>query len=292
MPQANNHDKRVAIVRAWLERLQPLTVVPLEVEVRPPRNYDAVLFDIYGTLLTSKATTADQQASTIADICADAFPDITPPALHHCHTIRNAFYQQLSRHCETLRQRGQKPTEVDFRNIWAQVLRTELHLDRAKHLQQVELFAFLYAITTHRVWPQPELLTTLKGLAEKKTPLGVISNAQFYTPIIVSYFLECELSFNTAVIPWFEQRLTFYSFQHGYAKPDDYFFIEAKQQLTEMGIDPAATLYVGNDYRNDIDSANRNGLCSVFYAGDSNACRVNHPTAEPAFVITSLAQLL
>lgn len=289
---SENNDARIEIAQHWLQRLQPLTVVPVQIEARPPHTYEAVLFDIYGTLLTSQVTTADAQASAIADICVDVFPDITPPALHHCHAIRNSFHQQLKHNLETLQARGQKPTEVDFRNIWAQVLQKELSLGRAKHLQQVELFAFLYAIVTHRVWPQPDLLKTIKGLAERKIPLGVISNAQFYTPIIVSYFLDCKLSFKTAIIPWFEQRLTFYSFQHGYAKPDDYFFVEAKQQLTEMGIDPAQTLYVGNDYRNDIDSANRNGLLSVLYAGDKSTCRMNHPTAEPDFVVTNLEQLL
>ena len=285
-------DSRIEVAQRWLQRLQPLTVVPVQIEARPPRAYEAVLFDIYGTMLTSRVTTADAQANAIADICVDVFPDITPPALHHCHALRNGFYQQLKSSYETLQARRQKPTEVDFRNVWAQVLQKELSLGGAKHLQQVELFAFLYSVATHRVWPQPQLLETIKGLAEKKIPLGVISNAQFYTPIIVSYFLDCELSFNTAVIPWFEQRLTFYSFQHGYAKPDDYFFVEAKQQLSEMGIDPAKTLYVGNDYRNDIDSANRNGLLSVLYAGDKSACRMNHPTAEPDFIVTKLAQLL
>lgn len=285
-------DSRIEIAQRWLERLQPLTVVPVQIEARPPRTYEAVLFDIYGTLLTSRVTTADAQASAIADICADVFPDLTPPALHHCHALRDSFYQQLQHSLATRQAREQKPTEVDFRNVWAQVLQKELSLGSAKHLQQVELFAFLYSIATHRVWPQPDLLATIKGLAEKGIPLGVISNAQFYTPIIVSYFLDCELSFNTAVIPWFEQRLTFYSFQHGYAKPDDYFFVEAKQQLAELNIDPAETLYVGNDYRNDIDSANRNGLLSVLYAGDTSACRMNHPTAQPDFVITKLAQLL
>ena len=285
-------DTRIAIAQRWLQRLQPLTVVPVQIEARPPRDYEVVLFDIYGTLLTSRVMTADAQASTIADICVDVFPDLTPPALHHCHVLRNSFYRQLKQSLATLQARGQKPTEVDFRNVWAQVLQRELALGGTKHLQQVELFAFLYAIATHRVWPQPDLLTTIKGLAEKKIPLGIISNAQFYTPMVVSYFLDCELSFNTAVIPWFEQRLTFYSFQHGYAKPDDYFFVEAKQQLAEMGLDPAKTLYVGNDYSNDIDSANRNGLLSVLYAGDKSACRINHPVVVPDFIITNLTQLL
>ena len=285
-------DSRIKIAQRWLQQLQPLTVVPVQIETRPPRTYEAVLFDIYGTMLTSRVTTADAQANAIADICIDVFPDLTPPALHHCHVLRDSFYQQLQRSLATQHARGQRPTEVDFRNVWAQVLQRELSLGSAKHLQQVELFAFLYSISTHRVWPQPDLLATIKGLAEKHIPLGVISNAQFYTPIIVSHFLDCELSFNTAVIPWFEQRLTFYSFQHGHAKPDDYFFVEAKQQLAELNIDPAETLYVGNDYRNDIDSANRNGLLSVLYAGDTSACRINHPTAQPDFVITNLAQLL
>lgn len=290
---AKGTDARVAIARRWLQRLQPLTVVPVQVATQPPREfaYAAVLFDVYGTLLTSKAISGDEQASVIAEICVDVFPQLTPPALHHCHAIRNALYHQFQHALEIAQAQGKRAAAVDLRRVWGQVLRQELALNDADYAQ-VELFAFLYAVATHRVWPQPDLLPTIKALAAKKIPMGIISNAHFYTPIIISYFLECEISFNDVSIPWFAENLTFYSFQHGYAKPDDYLFVKAKQQLVTMGIDPAHTLYVGNDYRNDIDSANRNGLCSVLYAGDySSYCR-NHLTAEPNFIITKLSQLL
>ena len=38
-------DSRIEIVQRWLQRLQPLTVVPVQIAARPPRAYEAVLFD-------------------------------------------------------------------------------------------------------------------------------------------------------------------------------------------------------------------------------------------------------
>lgn len=286
-------DSRLAIVAHYLEELQPIATTPLAVDSCPPSSFRAVLFDIYGTMLTSKAVTDEQRVKAIADICLDVFPDVTPPTTSQCYEIKNRFYQQLTHSYAALDIRGGRRSEVDFRNVWAQVLQKELLVDSGgDYLQRVELFAFLYAVRTHRTWPQPNLRQTIVGLAEKKIPMGVISNSQFYTPLIVNHFLDCPVTFSSAAIPYFDQFLTFYSFQHGYVKPDDYFFVEAKSYLEDLGIDAKDAIYVGNDYRNDIDTANRNGLRSVLYAGDQASCRKNHPTAKPDFVVTDLAQLL
>lgn len=287
-------DHRIAVARKYLGRLKPITTMPMDVEEKPPRDfpYRAVIFDIYGTMLTSKAASDENRAAAIAEICADVFPDRPPPSLHNCHEIKNAFYQHLTYSYNSLEMKEGRTAEVDFRNVWAQVLQKELSLGKGKHLQQIELFALLYAVTTHLTWPQPGLLDTIKVLAAKNIPMGVISNSQFYTPIAVNYFLDCEITFSSYVIPYFLKELTFYSFQHGYMKPDDYFFLETKEQLNDKGIAPNETLYVGNDYRNDVDSANRNGFRSVLYAGDQTTCRVNHPTAVPDFIVKDLRHIL
>lgn len=286
-------DPRLAIVNRYLKELEPINTTPLVIDRRPPGSFRAILFDIYGTMLTSKPVTDEQRVKAIADICLDVFPDVTPPTTSQCYDIKNRFYQQLTHSYAGLDIRGGRRGEVDFRNVWSQVLQKELSLDSSgDYLQQVELFAFLYAVRTHRTWPQPNLRKTITGLAEKKIPIGVISNSQFYTPLIVNHFLGCPVTFSSATIPYFDQFLTFYSFQHGYVKPDDYFFVEAKNYLKDLAIEAKDTLYVGNDYRNDIDTANRNGLRSVLYAGDQTTCRKNHPTATPDFVITDLSQLL
>lgn len=292
MPETD--DPRVAVARKYLERLKPITTVPINMEENPPRDfsYKAVLFDIYGTMLTSRAVSDEHRATAIAEICAEVFPDLSPPSSHCCHRIKNTFYQHLTYSYNSLKMKEGRTSEVDFRNIWAQVLQKELSLGKGEYLQQVELFALLYAVTTHLTWPQPGLLDTIKGLAAKNIPMGVISNSQFYTPITVNYFLGCEVTFSSYVIPYFFKELTFYSFQHGYVKPEDYFFLEAKEQLADKGINPNETLYVGNDYRNDIDSANRNGFRSVLYAGDQTTCRANHPNAKPDFVVKDLRHIL
>ena len=71
-----------------------------------------------------------------------------------------------------------------------------------------------FEVRANPIWPMPGLLPALEGLRHAGRTLGVISNAQFYTPEAFPALLE-----QTLAELGFERDLQFYSYQHGRAKP-------------------------------------------------------------------------
>jgi putative hydrolase of the HAD superfamily len=121
--------------------------------------------------------------------------------------------------------------------------------------------------------------------------LGIISNAQFYTPFLFEWFLDAD---TTAL--GFDPRLTVYSFQHGVAKPSLLLFQLAARRLKRFGIAPHETAFIGNDVFNDIAPSLETGFQTILFAGDARSLRLrkNHPSCceiSADLVITDLAQI-
>ena len=122
--------------------------------------------------------------------------------------------------------------------------------------------------------------------------LGIISNAQFYTPFLFDLFLGV----NPARLG-FDPDLIFFSYQYGYAKPSRFLYDMAAERLYQHGIYADAVLYVGNDMLNDILPAKSVGFKTALFAGDARSLRLrnddqicSHISAD--LVITDLIQLL
>jgi putative hydrolase of the HAD superfamily len=122
--------------------------------------------------------------------------------------------------------------------------------------------------------------------------MGLISNAQFYTPLLFKWFL--------GVFPenlGFDADLTVYSYRYGEAKPSKTLFDACSNTLNERGLSPSSVVYVGNDVLNDILPASTLGWQTTLFAGDRRSLRLRQDRAEcrtirPDLVITDLRQLL
>jgi putative hydrolase of the HAD superfamily len=122
--------------------------------------------------------------------------------------------------------------------------------------------------------------------------MGIISNAQFYTPLLFQWFLRKELD-----DLGFNHELLFFSYRFGYAKPSQLLFTMARERLEAWGILPGQVLYVGNDILNDILPAQNTGFHTALFAGDARSLRMReddpHCThTRPDLVITDLIQLI
>jgi len=121
--------------------------------------------------------------------------------------------------------------------------------------------------------------------------MGIISNAQFYTPLLFNWYLESEpedLGFFTDLI--------IFSYQEGHAKPSGMLFDIAVERLNQYNISPQSVVYVGNDMLNDIYPADRVGFQTALFAGDARSLRLrdNDPRCSAVsanIVITDLIQL-
>ena len=122
--------------------------------------------------------------------------------------------------------------------------------------------------------------------------MGIISNAQFYTPFVLEYVIgSC---FDRCC---FDPRLTFYSYRYRCGKPSTAMFRRAARMLNVMGIPVASALYVGNDMLNDILPAKRVGFKTALFAGDRRSLRQRKSDEQcrniaPDLVVTDLRQLI
>jgi putative hydrolase of the HAD superfamily len=99
--------------------------------------------------------------------------------------------------------------------------------------------------------------------------LGIVSNAQFYTPLLFEAFFG-----GTPEALGFSPELLIYSYRVGEAKPSPVLFEKARDALMKQGIGENETVCLGNDMRNDIYGAAQAGFRTVLFAGDRRSLRL------------------
>jgi putative hydrolase of the HAD superfamily len=282
------HDPLTPVIDALAHPMQP---IPTD---QPPRltplpDVRAVLFDIYGTLLISgsgdvgTAAATDQQTALTTALRE---LDLTPPADLHADALKTHIRAEHARK----KAAGIRFPEVDILALWNDLLTTHnLHLSAP----QLEHLAIAYEMRINPTWPMPGLRDTLHQLHARHIPLGIVSNAQFYTPRLLTHCLQqplTSLGFDPAACIW--------SYQIGAAKPATSLFEQALHHARAVwGLTPDQIAYVGNDRRNDIWPAAVSGCRTVLFAGDQRSLRLRpeDPDLEgvqPDAVITALPQLL
>lgn len=188
---------------------------------------------------------------------------------------------------DSARQAGNESPEVDIRAVWKEFLSTR-NLPDSDAL--IERLGLEYECRVNPVWPMPNWRGCLRGL-ESRT-LGVVSNAQFYTPIIMGDLLP---GFPEGL--GFERQAISYSYEIMQSKPGRDIFEKPLRHLAQRrGITPAETVYIGNDMLNDVWSAGRLGLRTILFAGDQRSLRLREDDErcrylQPDAVVTDLAQI-
>ena len=183
--------------------------------------------------------------------------------------------------------------EVEVRAIWSTVLQqlsVEGLVEGVVDDASVAHFAILFEAAANPTWPMPHAREVLLELRERGLRLGIVSNAQFYTPVMWQALFGAPLGrFG------FDPGLCVWSWKEGVAKPSVQLFEIAAQRLHVLhGLAPGEVVFVGNDRKKDIDAAARCGFKTVLYAGDQRSLRLhetNADLAEPDAVIVSLAQI-
>jgi len=243
------------------------------------------LFDVYGTLfisgsgdisIISKNVKKDRIEGLFKKYGIDESPELV---------IRRFFDLIKARHNEAKETLGIDYPEVVIEQIWEELLCSE---DAAT----VKKFSLEYELLTNPVWPMPGLNDLLFFIKQHSLVSGIISNAQFYTPLIFEAFLGYgleDLGFN--------RELLIFSYMEGVAKPSFRLFEKAKQRLERMGFSPHEVLYVGNDMLNDIYPANRIGFRTALFAGDRRSLRLREENPKtkklnPDVIISKLNDLI
>jgi len=244
-----------------------------------------VLFDIYGTLFISGsgdigiARKESQHIQNLKNLL-DRFQIKKKPRI-----VLKSFFSAIDMEHQRLRKEGVNFPEVEIDRVWSRVLEIKEH-DTAR------AFAMEYELIVNPVYPMPNLEKMLSGCKKSKVLMGIISNAQFFTPYLFNWFLASKpegLGFKSDLI--------YYSYQSGHAKPSLIMFESAAKNLRGIDISGHSVLYIGNDMLNDIYPAKMVGFKTALFAGDARSLRLRetHPECQnisPDLVITDLVQLL
>jgi FMN phosphatase YigB (HAD superfamily) len=149
-----------------------------------------------------------------------------------------------------------KAAGVPFSEVyWPEVVREVVPEVAALDAAGQAEFAYRQTGLWHTVRLCPQAAETLRELQHSDRLLGIASNAQPYT------LRELDEALATAGLSatMFTPALTFWSFAHGFSKPDPHVFRLLTARLRALGVAPAETLMVGDREDNDIAPARAQG---------------------------------
>lgn len=293
-------------IKTWLDNTEKLVPIPTSfcpnVKTDSTTAIKAVIFDIYGTLLISSSGDIDQ--ATLNNDNLQTAMTAGGFDLSNCKSelftfLLEQLQEKIAEQHKTLRAEGHPFPDVDIFKVWKDMF-AEAENRGLFQLKGDESWAdmiFVFEVLSNRVYPMPGMKEVLLAIKDKGIPMGIVSNAQFYTPIIMNYFLTGNLTLNEE-IEFFEQDLSVYSYKELRAKPDTALFNKflpaLEQQYNTL---PQEAIFVGNDMLKDVYTANQSGLRTVLFAGDERSLRLREKDSRvkglfPDFIINDLSQLM
>ncbi|MDO9540748.1 MAG: HAD family hydrolase, partial [Kiritimatiellia bacterium] len=202
-----NHDQRIIPVKLR-PRLQKLP------EIR------AVLFDVYGTLVDSgtepfRSLSRRILSRQIKNLLRRAgFIPCRPSA---GVSVLDTLQERIAHAHRLAHAHGIDYPEVDILNIWRQVLRLSIQRGWIKGDMKAPLItriALEFEGAHNPVALMPGVKNMLARLHQRGISMGIVSNAQFYTPLILQILFGASL----AKIG-FDRSLCIWSYRFGRAKP-------------------------------------------------------------------------
>ena len=272
-------------------REQPTGVVA---DLKPLSAIKAVIFDVYGTLVISgsgdvgTADRVDHSECILQSL--EAVGVLTSLSVVPTTAMIQDEIERMNR--VRVRDNCPKP-EVDIVEVWRRVL-TSCGLERsAQATGQIVELAAQYEARANPTWPMSGSESLLASLHRAALPMGIVSNAQIFTPSLVEDLLaEKKLEAGGFAID-----LCLFSNRYRQSKPGPRLFDALRDALSRRGILPYEAIYVGNDMLNDVWAASQAGLRTAWFAGEARSLRRREDDARcrslrPDIVLTSLMQLL
>ncbi|MFO7939896.1 MAG: HAD hydrolase-like protein [Bacteroidales bacterium] len=278
-------------------QVQPTNLQP-KLEKKAPIK--AVLFDIYGTLLISASGDIDRDKLSSNALQRALKAGGVSLIKNTSGNEEKKLLSQLVTIVHKHKKASRHPyPEVDIQEVWRELLATAKLKGWVEYLQQepdIPSLAFVFELYSNAVYPMPGALEMISWLNDKEIPVGIVSNAQFYTPLIMNYLLWEQFD-GQEQIKGFDPDLSSYSYKLQRSKPDTYLFYHLKKQLAEKyDILPDETLFVGNDMLKDVYTGLKSGVQTALFAGDARSLRLRTDDKrvhglQPDYIITHLNQL-
>lgn len=203
-------------------------------------KYRAVIFDVYRTLLRvgeNRADAGERWPAFYESFFAG------PPAMD---------FESLAGECEQrIREQHRQAVQCGVLHpevCWRRVVEGALPELKTLGESQRERFLLEHIQLIRPVELMPGADRVLRGLADGGVALGIASNAQPYT------LRELAASFKgtRAGLELFDPELSFWSFDHGFSKPNPHAFRILTARLSLRGILPEETMMAGDRVENDL----------------------------------------
>lgn len=253
----------------------------------------AVIFDIYGTLVPYGAP-PDEEGGKERLLLRAAKRTIEYFGLHeslekmnpgepHAKTLNDLYHALIALDHEKSRRRQVQFPEVRVENIWKVII---MMLKRhgydpagaqlGTENDVAKCFAFYYQMHSNSRCLYPGVVDALQRLRSKNVRLGIVSNAQFYTPMDLTLFVRDQSEGRLDdYLELFDDELVYFSFEYGIAKPNPAMFRRLYDTLYEYHILPRQTVFVGNDLVVDIGAAAEAGMKTALFTGDRHSTFVH-----------------
>lgn len=266
-------------------------LIPVKYESKITKLTDirAAIFDIYGTIINYwRPGFGDKQSRT--DILANDFlklinrfgmeqtireinPKETPEK-----TLSEFYHGLIALNHQKASEKGREFPEVKIEEIWGVILmilkrRGYEFKDYFEGSQTdfARYLAFTYNFYALGRQLYPGVVEALEELKSQNIALGILSNAQFYTPMDLTLMIRDQSKGKyDDFSELFDVDLTFFSYEYGIAKPDQLLYRRLYDALYEYHILPSQTVVVGNDLLLDIKPAEEIGMHTAFFCGDSS----------------------
>ena len=208
----------------------------------------AVIFDVYGTLLEVGLPPLDADERWLA-LWKRTLGGLPRLGLREFGAVCDKLIGQEH---ATARARGVAHPEV----FWPAIATKALPELAGLASETQDEFFFCQARLWHTVRLMPGAANALRQLQQGPALLGFASNSQPYT------LRELDEEFARAGLnrSRFHPALCFWSFEHGFSKPDAEVFRLLAKRLSTLGVTPAETLVVGDRLDNDIQPARAQGF--------------------------------
>jgi len=272
------------------------SLLPLETGEAPllerVDNIRSVVFDVYGTLFISGsgdislAQKEDRSPALVASLKTAGYEIPQEDA-----NWTGLFHETLQAFSESRRREGIEFPEVRIEEVWAGFADAAGRKGWLAGGGDLALAIIDHECRVNPCWPMPGLLDILHWLSSRGYQLGIVSNAQFYTPLLFPALLGHEL-LDFA----FDEDLCIWSYVEREGKPSTHLYRKLAGRLSLKGLQPEQTLYVGNDLRNDIWPAGELGYRTALFAGDQRSLRWRRDDPDcagvrPDFILTDLRQI-
>jgi len=272
--------------RSYPRRLSPLRH---ESACDTLKGVRAVIFDVYGTMVNYWRPGFEERGSREA-LLLEAFSGVAGrfgmgetlaamnPAETPAETLCGFYNGLLAVNRQKSAGGGDAPPEVRVEEIWSVIA---LILKRNGYDAEAvapwrgdpagfaRCLAYTYNFLSMGRELYPGVSDALKKLKDGNIALGILSDAQFYTPIDLTLMLRDQSG--GRIVDYselFDTDLTFLSCEYGFVKPSVTLYRRLFDALYEYHIVPNQTVVVGNDLAADIAPAAALGMRTALFCGD------------------------